>query len=237
MKKNNTLLIIIVLVLAIIVVSIGIGLSVFNKTKTDSNGKLREEFDIFAVGDIRNVLVSLSEVEPLIEELLQYRFTTDSNLNKNLMATADNRLEIIDDYFMSNGGGVSFNDNQSMYINIDTYKNKYKEIYGSLDSFDSDTKTVSPARYSLANSIDSSLAANLVAWNSLRSGVMYDKVEMKASNASYDRSSKSYKLTGTVNYSQSVNTVESAPVSLTKSFTITYVNTGDTNYMTSLILS
>ena len=39
MKKNNTLLIIIVLVLAIIVVSIGIGLSVFNKTKTDSNGQ------------------------------------------------------------------------------------------------------------------------------------------------------------------------------------------------------
>ena len=66
---------------------------------------------------------------------------------------------------------------------------------------------------------------------------MYDKVEMKASNASYDKSSKSYKLTGTVNYSQSVNTVESAPVSLTKSFTITYVSTGDTNYMTSLILS
>ena len=48
-----------------------------------SSGKLREEFDIFAVGDIRNVLVSLSEVEPLIEELLQYRFTTDSNLNNH----------------------------------------------------------------------------------------------------------------------------------------------------------
>lgn len=57
-----------------------------------SSGKLREEFDIFAVGDIRNVLVSLSEVEPLIEELLQYRFTTDSNLNNhpvgNLLLTA-----------------------------------------------------------------------------------------------------------------------------------------------------
>ena len=153
------------------------------------------------------------------------------------MSTADNRLEIIDDYFMSNGGGVSFNDNQSMYINIDTYKNKYKEIYGSLDNFDSDTKSASPTKYSLANSIDSSLAANLVAWNSLRSGLVYDKVEMKASNVSYDRSSKSYKITGTVNYSQSVNTVESSSVSLTKSFTITYVNTGDTNYMTSLILS
>lgn len=50
-----------------------------------SSGKLREEFDIFAVGDLRNVLVSLSEVEPLIEELLQYRFTTGSSLNNHPM--------------------------------------------------------------------------------------------------------------------------------------------------------
>ena len=50
-----------------------------------SSGRLREEFDIFAVGDLRNVLVSLSEVEPLIEELLQYRFTTDSSLNNHPM--------------------------------------------------------------------------------------------------------------------------------------------------------
>lgn len=57
-----------------------------------SSGKLREEFDFFAVGDLRNVLVSLSEVEPLIEELLQYRFNTDSSLNNhpmgNLLLTA-----------------------------------------------------------------------------------------------------------------------------------------------------
>ena len=57
-----------------------------------SSGKLREEFDIFAVGDLRNVLVSLSEVEPLIEDLLQYRFNTDSSLNNhpmgNLLLTA-----------------------------------------------------------------------------------------------------------------------------------------------------
>ena len=57
-----------------------------------SSGRLREEFDIFAVGDLRNVLVSLSEVEPLIEDLLQYRFVTDSSLNNhpmgNLLLTA-----------------------------------------------------------------------------------------------------------------------------------------------------
>ena len=50
-----------------------------------STGKLRKEFNIPAVGDLRNVLVSLSEVEPLVEELLQYRFTTNSDLNNHAM--------------------------------------------------------------------------------------------------------------------------------------------------------
>lgn len=50
-----------------------------------SSGRLRREFDIPAVGDLRNVLVSLSEVEPLVEELLQYRFNTYSDLDKHAM--------------------------------------------------------------------------------------------------------------------------------------------------------
>ena len=50
-----------------------------------STGRLREEFNIPAVGDLRKVLVSLSEVEPLVEQLLQYRFDTDSDLNGHAM--------------------------------------------------------------------------------------------------------------------------------------------------------
>lgn len=46
-----------------------------------STGRLREEFNIPAVGDLRNVLVSLSEVDPLMEQLLQYRFKTNSDLD------------------------------------------------------------------------------------------------------------------------------------------------------------
>ena len=57
-----------------------------------STGRLREEFNTPAVGDIRKVLVSLSETEPLLEKLLHYRFKTDSDLNGhavgNLMLTA-----------------------------------------------------------------------------------------------------------------------------------------------------
>lgn len=57
-----------------------------------STGRLREEFNIFAVGDIRKVIAALSETEPLFEELLNYRFQTTSDLNGhtvgNLLLTA-----------------------------------------------------------------------------------------------------------------------------------------------------
>lgn len=57
-----------------------------------STGRLREEFNIFAVGDIRKVIISLSETEPLVKKLLNYRFKTTSDLNGhpvgNLLLTA-----------------------------------------------------------------------------------------------------------------------------------------------------
>ena len=46
-----------------------------------TTGKLRDEFNIPAVGDIRKVLISLSETEPLLEKLLSYQFDEDSSLN------------------------------------------------------------------------------------------------------------------------------------------------------------
>ena len=46
-----------------------------------STGKLRKEFDIPAVGDLRRVIAALSETEPLFEKLLEYRFKTTSDLN------------------------------------------------------------------------------------------------------------------------------------------------------------
>ncbi|MBS7021006.1 MAG: YvcK family protein [Firmicutes bacterium] len=57
-----------------------------------STGRLRQEFNTIAVGDIRRVLVSLSEVEPLVEKLFNYRFHTTSDLDGhtvgNLLLTA-----------------------------------------------------------------------------------------------------------------------------------------------------
>lgn len=61
-----------------------------------STGILREEFNIPAVGDIRRVLVSLSETEPLVMDLFNYRFKTTSDLDGhtvgNLLLTAASEI-------------------------------------------------------------------------------------------------------------------------------------------------
>lgn len=46
-----------------------------------STGKLREEFFMPAMGDVRNVIVNLSDANDRIKELLQYRFDTYTDLD------------------------------------------------------------------------------------------------------------------------------------------------------------
>ena len=57
-----------------------------------STGRLRKEFHTPAVGDIRRVIIALSETEPLVEKLFNYSFETSSDLNGhkvgNLILTA-----------------------------------------------------------------------------------------------------------------------------------------------------
>ena len=61
-----------------------------------STGKLRKEFNIPAMGDIRRVMIALSETEPLMEKLLNYRFSSNSELNEhtvgNLLLTAGTQI-------------------------------------------------------------------------------------------------------------------------------------------------
>jgi uncharacterized cofD-like protein len=45
-----------------------------------SSGRLRSDFDMPPPGDIRNCLVALSDVEPLLEKLWQYRFKSGEGL-------------------------------------------------------------------------------------------------------------------------------------------------------------
>lgn len=57
-----------------------------------STGKLRQEFSIPAVGDIRQVVSNLSNIDEDIKKMMEYRFSTTSDLNNhtvgNLMFTA-----------------------------------------------------------------------------------------------------------------------------------------------------
>lgn len=46
-----------------------------------STGKLRKEFNTPAVGDIRKVITSLSEIDDPIKKMLEYRFKTSSDLD------------------------------------------------------------------------------------------------------------------------------------------------------------
>jgi len=61
-----------------------------------SAGSLRDEFNILAVGDIRRVLVALSLNETNLDELFNYRFESDGNLNKhtvgNIILTAQTKI-------------------------------------------------------------------------------------------------------------------------------------------------
>ena len=61
-----------------------------------STGKLRKEFNIPAMGDIRKVMISLATTEPLMEKILDYRFNTCSDLNEhavgNLLLTAGSQV-------------------------------------------------------------------------------------------------------------------------------------------------
>lgn len=45
-----------------------------------SSGRLRDDYDIPPPGDIRKVMAALSDVEPLVEEMFQYRFSQSEDL-------------------------------------------------------------------------------------------------------------------------------------------------------------
>ncbi|WP_342528490.1 YvcK family protein [Chryseomicrobium sp. FSL W7-1435] len=57
-----------------------------------SSGRLREDYDIPPPGDVRNVIAALSDVEPMVEAMFQYRFNHSKDLEGhslgNLMLAA-----------------------------------------------------------------------------------------------------------------------------------------------------
>ena len=119
-----------------------------------STGRLREEFHVPAMGDIRQVLVSLAETEPLVEKLLNYRFNTTSDLNGhpigNLLLTAmsnvagnmSSAVEVLGKIFNLKGKIIPLTDDEITLVgqmedgsiiegehNITSYHSGIKNVY------------------------------------------------------------------------------------------------------------
>ena len=119
-----------------------------------STGVLREEFNIPAVGDIRRVLAAMSETEPLVMELFNYRFHTTSDLDGhtvgNLLLTASSEItgnlsdgiEALSKVFNLKGKVVPLTEDNVVLMgemedgmviegehHITEYKNKIKRVY------------------------------------------------------------------------------------------------------------
>ena len=119
-----------------------------------STGVLREEFNIPAVGDIRRVLAAMSETEPLVMELFNYRFHTTSDLDGhtvgNLLLTASSEItgnlsdgiEALSKVFNLKGKVVPLTEDNVVLVgemedgsviegehHITEYKNKIKRVY------------------------------------------------------------------------------------------------------------
>lgn len=240
-KNNNTIIVILLVVVGVLLGVVGTYLYFDNsnnkkesvsETKQDSTKKeTTKEEEVAVPTDMNNVSQKLNEY---LAYYIKYRAAGTEQANTNIIADSNNRLEIINAIYMSTNSGTYFMDGQAKYVNASDYQTKYRELYGSLDSFDNDTKNARGAVYSLANKYDPSLAANLVAWNSTWGTTPYD-ASFKADNVSYDKTSKLFTITGIITYT--ANDTSITPSTYTRKFTLTYANNGTSNYMTSLILN
>lgn len=119
-----------------------------------STGKLRDEFDILAPGDIRKVIESLSDNENELSNLLNYRFESNGELNNHslgnliilaemkLKGSAQKAIETLSSILKLKGKVLPFTEDKVTLIgkmtdntiiegehNITKYPKKIKEVY------------------------------------------------------------------------------------------------------------
>lgn len=119
-----------------------------------STGKLRDEFDILAPGDIRKVIESLSDSEFELSKLLNYRFESNGDLNNHslgnliilaemkLQGSAQKAIETLSQILKLKGKVLPFTEDKVTLIgkmeddtiiegehNITKYPKKIKEVY------------------------------------------------------------------------------------------------------------
>lgn len=242
-KKNNSITIV-----AVLLFIIGILLGTFgaylyfdnsNKNKESNNGikqnstnkENTKEEEVTVPTDMSKVNQKLDEY---LANYIKYRVYGTEQKNVDIIANSKNRLEIINAIYMATNTGTFFLDGQAKYVNISDYQAKYKELYGSLDSFDNDTKNATSDIYALANKYDSSLSNDLVSFNALW-GPMGYAASFQADNIKYDKTNKLFTITGVVVYSATDASI--VPNNYTRKFTLKYANNGVSNYITSLVIN
>lgn len=227
MKKNNIKVVaVVLLIIGLLLGIVGTYLS-FNNNNNDNNSSNKE---MKLPTDMNKIS---KELDKNLSFYVEYKFTGDGKIGTNVLNNAWDRLEIVNCFFQKANKGTLFNNKQSMYVKLSDYKAKYKELYGSLDSFDKDT-TSPLVNYYMADKYDKSLSSDLVAWTSLIGTKQFDKVSFSVKDVNYDKKNKEYTITGVINYKmpQDVSIDD-----YTRDFTLTYANNGTNNYMTSLVIN
>ena len=241
-KKNNSITIVAVLlfIIGLLLGVIGTYLYFDNSNKNkESNNEIKQdstkkdttkEEEVTVPSDISKVNQKLDEY---LAYYMEYRFDSKEKLGINLLNNADDRLEIVNCTFQGSNTGTYFVDGQAMYVNINDYKTRYKELYGSLDSLEKDTNS-EKVNYRLANQYEPSLSFDLVAWMALIGGKVYESVNFNTNNITYNKENKVFTITGVINYKVYSNLGLSDSA---HKFTLTYANNGTSNYITSLVIN
>lgn len=103
---------------------------------------------------------------PILEGFILYRGF--ENKGQNVLSSANNRLELINYYFMKNEVSRTSEEDMvqaSPYVKFAEYKAKYNEVYGSNYNFDTDIANVGTTIYNNCSSYNSLKNGNYVCWN------------------------------------------------------------------------
>ena len=240
-KKNNSITRVAVLlfIIGLLLGVIGAYLYFDNSNKNkESNSEIKQDStkkdttkeEVTVPSDMSKVNQKLDEYFAFY---MEYKLDSKEKLGINLLNNAADRLEIVNCTFQGSNTGTYFGDGQAMYVNINDYKARYKELYGSLDSFEKDTNSEN-VNYRLANHYDQSLSADLVAWMALIGGKVYESVNFNTNNITYNKENKAFTITGVINYKVYPDLDLN---DYSRNFTLTYANNGTSNYMTSLVIN
>lgn len=182
-ETKNTVIIVLVTILIILVLALT-GYIVYDKV-IKKNSTEDTEYKIDNV-NLENVTKKLNDN---LSTFISYNYEK----GKNILATADTRLLLVD--YMLNGAASTFDDGMTQpfsYVSYSKYEEKYKDIYGSLDNFTSD---LSLTKDTIANTEDELIPSNNISWNNTFGDVACN-YNLKATGIVKDTVKDSYIING-----------------------------------------